>query len=179
MSKVFAFIKESNGEVAYTMTIGNAAQFQDGAYSGSFIGKDITHDKENAALYPTIKYFIGEWATGGSAGDDPENPLISRFIGTWQDKPEKPGDFYVWTENREWVFDIGFLKTEVRRVRHRMLLESDWTQMPDSPLNEEQKGAWATYRQQLRDITEQLTGITDIGQVPWPTEPVSWPTEPV
>ena len=41
----------------------------------------------------------------------------------------------------------------VRDQRNRLLAESDWTQMADSPLTDEEKSAWATYRQALRDIT--------------------------
>jgi hypothetical protein len=33
------------------------------------------------------------------------------------------------------------------------LQNSDWTQLPDVPLTEEQKAAWATYRQALRDFS--------------------------
>jgi len=41
----------------------------------------------------------------------------------------------------------------VMRGFRAMLLEgSDWTQMPDSPLTDEQRQAWATYRQALRDF---------------------------
>ena len=41
----------------------------------------------------------------------------------------------------------------IREERKILLIESDWTQMPDSPLTEEQKAEWATYRQALRDMT--------------------------
>lgn len=43
----------------------------------------------------------------------------------------------------------------VRSRRNRMLAESDWTQLPDSPLTEDKIAEWASYRQALRDITEQ------------------------
>ncbi|MBP47126.1 MAG: hypothetical protein CMH53_04240 [Myxococcales bacterium] len=36
--------------------------------------------------------------------------------------------------------------------RQGLLQASDWTQLPDVPVD---KPAWATYRQALRDITEQ------------------------
>ena len=36
--------------------------------------------------------------------------------------------------------------------RQGLLQDSDWTQLPDVPVD---KPAWATYRQALRDITEQ------------------------
>jgi hypothetical protein len=39
----------------------------------------------------------------------------------------------------------------MRHDRNRLLAESDWTQMPDSPLTDDQRAAWATYRQALRD----------------------------
>lgn len=44
---------------------------------------------------------------------------------------------------------------EILRGRRDMLLkESDWTQMPDSPLSTTKKADWATYRQTLRDLPE-------------------------
>lgn len=36
--------------------------------------------------------------------------------------------------------------------RFRLLSSSDWTQLPDSPLDENQKNIWKKYRQKLRDI---------------------------
>jgi|DEB0MinimDraft_3_1074331.scaffolds.fasta_scaffold132338_2 hypothetical protein len=39
----------------------------------------------------------------------------------------------------------------MRRYRDRLLAASDWTQLPDSPLSDEQREAWAVYRQALRD----------------------------
>ena len=42
----------------------------------------------------------------------------------------------------------------VRSHRDMLLMESDWTQMPDSPLSDSKKAEWATYRQALRDITK-------------------------
>lgn len=56
----------------------------------------------------------------------------------------------------------------VRNERNRLLLESDWTQLPDSPITPEKKSEWQTYRQELRDITNQL----DPKNISWPTKPV-------
>jgi hypothetical protein len=47
------------------------------------------------------------------------------------------------------------LPKEIRTKRNKLLSDSDWTQTLDSPLSAEQKQAWATYRQELRDITTQ------------------------
>ncbi len=54
----------------------------------------------------------------------------------------------------------------VRSSRVEKLKDSDWTQVADAPVD---KAAWATYRQELRDISAQ-TGF------PWAVE---WPTQPV
>lgn len=40
----------------------------------------------------------------------------------------------------------------IRFERNMLLSRSDWTQLPDSNAN---KQAWATYRQQLRDLPAQ------------------------
>tara|TARA_A100001015_G_C14726131_1_gene607944 strand:+ start:535 stop:753 length:219 start_codon:yes stop_codon:yes gene_type:complete len=44
-----------------------------------------------------------------------------------------------------------------RAVRNKKLIDSDWTQANDSPLSEEKKKEWATYRQALRDLTKTAT----------------------
>lgn len=41
----------------------------------------------------------------------------------------------------------------VRAERTQLLAESDWTQFNDSPLTAQKKAEWASYRQQLRDVT--------------------------
>jgi hypothetical protein len=45
----------------------------------------------------------------------------------------------------------------MRQIRANLLAASDWTQMPDSPLTDEQRAAWATYRQALRDAPANWT----------------------
>ena len=41
---------------------------------------------------------------------------------------------------------------DARQRRNQLLVESDWTQLPDAPIN---ANAWASYRQELRDLTNQ------------------------
>ena len=53
----------------------------------------------------------------------------------------------------------------VRFTRNETLKNSDWTQLPDSPVD---SVVWAAYRQDLRDIPQQVG-------FPWT---VTWPTEP-
>lgn len=55
----------------------------------------------------------------------------------------------------------------IRQIRNILLSESDWTQLPDAPLTDEKRTAWATFRQELRDITNQNTPYA----IAWPTNP--------
>jgi hypothetical protein len=57
-----------------------------------------------------------------------------------------------------------------RRVRDKLLADSDWTQMNDSPLTNEDKTAWATYRQELRDMSD-LASWPNIADDDWPVAP--------
>lgn len=69
--------------------------------------------------------------------------------------------------------DVEKVRTWIEGIRFFKLLNSDWTQMPDSPLSEVDKAAWATYRRQLRDITNvvDLPNLKSHIAVPWPTAP--------
>lgn len=58
-----------------------------------------------------------------------------------------------------------WLVERMRLHRDRLLAESDWTQLPDAPVD---KTAWATYRQALRDFPSSWT--------PGPT--VTFPDKP-
>lgn len=59
------------------------------------------------------------------------------------------------------------LANNIRSQRNTLLQQSDWTQIADAPVDTQ---AWATYRQALRDITEQ-SGFPD--NVQWPDTPGS------
>jgi len=56
----------------------------------------------------------------------------------------------------------------LRHVRDLLMSLTDWTQSSDSPLEAEQRAAWATYRQSLRDLPSVYTGE---GPIPWPVAP--------
>jgi hypothetical protein len=81
---------------------------------------------------------------------------------------EDTGETY---ETGRWV--IGFTvvnkpqdqaETAVRNQRNRLLSDTDWMALSDNTMTPE----WASYRQALRDITEQ-TGFPY--SVVWPTKP--------
>lgn len=56
----------------------------------------------------------------------------------------------------------------IRTTRNKLLANSDWTQLIDSPLNVEKKTEWLVYRQDLRLIPEQQG-------FPWE---IAWPKQP-
>ena len=53
----------------------------------------------------------------------------------------------------------------VRETRNQLLAECDWTQLSDIPQNT--KNLWSTYRQQLREITNQPNPFN----IEWPVKP--------
>lgn len=59
-------------------------------------------------------------------------------------------------------------KDFLRSERNELLKLSDWTQVPDSPLDSTKKQQWATYRQALRDLP---ANTTDPANPTWPTKP--------
>lgn len=56
---------------------------------------------------------------------------------------------------------------DIRKQRDTLLAKSDWTQLPDAQVN---KTAWATYRQQLKDLPSQSGFPLN---VQWPEPPNS------
>lgn len=84
------------------------------------------------------------------------NPVVIDFLGPisqdlYQDEPQP------YTTQEKW--------DQVRGQRNGFLSSSDWTQLSDSPVN---SSAWATYRQELRDIPQTFST----------PESVIWPSKP-
>jgi hypothetical protein len=59
---------------------------------------------------------------------------------------------------------VGAQWAVVRAERNKLLAECDWTQVADAPVD---AAAWATYRQALRDITDQAIPFNIV----WPVKP--------
>ena len=80
--------------------------------------------------------------------------------------PPKPAENYVFNYTaKAWEFDSTGAWQEVRQQRNTLLAASDWTQLPDVPL--ETKSAWTAYRQALRDVTSQADPLNIV----WPQAP--------
>lgn len=80
----------------------------------------------------------------------------------------------VWTQNYivsdlsadESAAKVGAQWIVIRVERNKLLVASDWTQLPDAPVD---AAAWATYRQALRDITTEANPFAIV----WPESPTS------
>jgi hypothetical protein len=59
----------------------------------------------------------------------------------------------------------------LRQQRDGRLKDSDWTQVPDSPLSDSKKTEWQTYRQALRDLPTNYSSSDAIEDINFPTPP--------
>jgi hypothetical protein len=101
-------------------------------------------------------YFIGDY----------DQDLVWFPNGQIQTIPPKPDSFYDFDYSTgQWVADDASAMRALRDERNRRLAASDWTQVPDAPVDQ---AAWAAYRQQLRDLPDNTED---------PRNPV-WPTPP-
>lgn len=71
--------------------------------------------------------------------------------------------------NVEWYW------TALRSERNARLQASDWVALADANLSQERKAAWFAYRQELRDLPEE---VQDLDAVVWPLDPTQRPVEP-
>jgi hypothetical protein len=122
--------------------------------------------------------FEGAQATGGTVYQYSQRDGVEEVDGKWYTKyilapvftdlaatDEEPAKTAAEQEAAYKAMKDAEQATSVRASRSDKLKDSDWTQVADAPVD---KAAWATYRQELRDISAQ-TGF------PWA---VVWPTQP-
>jgi len=111
----------------------------------------------------------GPQATGGTVYQYSQQDGVEQLDGKWYTKyilgPVFTGDTAAADEAEYKAMKDAERATSVRASRTQLLKDCDWTQIADSTAD---KTAWATYRQQLRDITAQ-SGF------PWT---ITWPDAP-
>ena len=139
----------------------------------------------------TFPYSIGDLRRDNPNTSFPRNPSVE-LLADWNVFPvvDRPAPMYDTTtktiaqteptlENGEWVrnWKVSDLSQEeitarfeqacasARANRNALLTSCDWTQLPDSPADQE---AWANYRQELRDLPEQAGFPHEIN---WPEQP--------
>lgn len=83
---------------------------------------------------------------------------------------EREREDWEWQNNRDWP-------RLVRKFRTIRLTNSDWTQVTDNSLTDEQREAWRVYRQQLRDLPSSVDEqyyrdmVNNEDDEHWPSEP--------
>jgi hypothetical protein len=137
---------------------------------GAEFGFELT--ESNINLYGADPVFEGPAASGGTVYQYSMYDGVEQVDGRWQTKYIL-GPIFTDNENgtaaeQEAAYKATKDAEQAQRVRddrNKRLAECDWTQLADSPVD---KTVWATYRQELRDITK-AEGF------PWT---MSWPTKP-
>ena len=72
------------------------------------------------------------------------------------------------TEEKAWTDAAPARRmVELRRQRDALLVETDYMALGDVTLSD----AWKTYRQALRDITDQTPSDDVLSNITWPTKP--------
>ena len=92
---------------------------------------------------------------------------LGRWVGLAEDNQHRIGEVINGTPVTQIVDDTPApdLETPVRQERNALLAASDWTQVADAPVDQ---AAWATYRQQLRDLP---ANTVDFADPVWPSRP--------
>ena len=148
MNKI-ALIKE-NGEVATVCSTQLDDMYLDSEMYGGLMAKQLPLDADNQEFIQ-LKFWDFE-------------------SGQWMARTERTGSYMVWSNN-SWVLDNSQLVIEIRKYRDSYLFNSDWTQIPDSPLTIAKKAEWTAYRQALRDIPETYADVTSLSDIIWPIKP--------
>lgn len=123
---------------------------------------DYTEEEVRAAGFAPVEDSMREVVNGETTMDQEPGDIVKNDDGTF---------------TQEWVeinIDVQEKKDRFMvATRHNMLGLSDWTQMPDSPLNDADKALWATYRQQLRDLPSTIDWdtITSANDIVYPFPP--------
>jgi len=99
------------------------------------------------------KYNPSDWVINGSSYNDV----------VWLGSDEKPSIEFLNSQ----IDEVDNLRrfAFLREERKRLLVESDWTQVNDAPVD---RDAWAEYRQALRDLP---ANTVDPENPVWPTPP--------
>jgi len=106
------------------------------------------------------------------AGNFMSTKCWSYSANAWISREVKPNAHAVWM-NGTWTWDSALLLGDIRRERNKIIFQSDWAILPDSPLTEAEKTEVRTYRTALRNLPANLdmTTISSLDDVTWPTVP--------
>jgi hypothetical protein len=143
-------IKLANPNTSFPVTVSDATMAEYGAMRVYFSTQPVLSDTQ-----------VAEEATPTFDAD------AQRWAQAWQVREMTAEEILESTTKREAeLLERNSMQANVvRNTRNIKLVESDWTQLSDSPVD---KTVWATYRQALRNIPSQ-EGF------PWT---ITWPIAP-
>lgn len=119
---VIAHYKDMFPQVSFSAT-GPSNEFleEQGAYK---VNMFIPHNRETQKLVPAEPYINNGWAYTVQVADKTEEDIAA---------------------------EVNTKAAQLRRQRDIALMNSDWTQVLDAPVD---RTAWAAYRQALRDLPQ-------------------------
>ena len=148
----WAMCNKDTGEIQYITRVNNTSEHSHAGFYGEYRTFQVDSEADHVSLVEETYY------------DYDQNKFLSRS--------KRPTSYYKWTDNKKWEVDEDKLMVDFRLQRLHKLAASDWTQMVDSPLTDEKKAEWVTYRQTLRDLTKNLPEDFDtLDGYAWPSEP--------
>ena len=109
-----------------------------------------------------------------------QKPSITNLQNVEEGDPELSGDVWsqTWVVSDKTSEEIEEIQARITQealkvntdIRNRRLSKSDWTQLVDAPLTDDQKADYAAWRQEMRDLTSHAS---------WPNlEEADWPLDP-
>lgn len=144
-----AFVND-NGDVVHIMSPGTDNMYIDGEVYAGNIARHID-TSEIPSTFISTKYY-----------DFDLNQFMTRA--------SRPSSFHNWNKQQKiWEFDFSRALEWVRIERNKYLSLTDWTQLTDVPLTEEERLGWQQYRQTLRDLPDNIPNtIQNIDEIVWP-----------
>jgi hypothetical protein len=135
--------------------------------NGQIIGSGAVPDIDVERLVPPV----GSAVVLGFDGEPVEGCYFDFGSSQVVQNTDKPGKYYAFNyDEKVWVLSSELASVDTKMQRNKLLQASDWTDTASAParLGQELYDQWQTYRQALRDITDQPGYPLDIV---WPTPP--------
>lgn len=147
-----AFV-DNNGDIATIMSPGTDDMYLNGQTYGDYVAWHLDVN-QNPSEFLASKYF-----------DFDLNDFSNRAL--------RPSVYHDWNKlTKLWEFNFIRAIAFIRAERQKLLVACDWTQLNDTSLTEEQKIAWQSYRQALRDLPDTIPStLQSINDVVWPVAP--------
>jgi hypothetical protein len=148
----WAFCDKDTGNIEYIMSVNDTSTYTTGGFYNGLRTIPVAHDSDHVKLMNESYY-------------DVDDEIFKTRL-------KQSTRYYKWSANKKWELDSTQLMSEFREERNQKLGICDWTQGSDSPLSDDKKAEWATYRQALRDTTKNLKEDFDTPDgFAWPTAP--------